>query len=62
SAAPTQIHVGAAEGCDLLLLLSKHFQKAKKSHRRGWLKGKTDKERKPVRVEAGRAAGAIPIN
>jgi len=35
-----------------LLLLSKHFRKAKKSHRRGWLKGKTDKERKPVRVTA----------
>ncbi|MGP6422274.1 hypothetical protein ACTZGP_26275, partial [Pseudomonas putida] len=50
---------GAAEGCDLLLLLSKHFRKAKKSHRRGWLKGKTDKERKPVRVKAcGDCAGS----
>jgi hypothetical protein len=45
-----------------LLLLSKRFKQAKKSHRRGWLKGKTDKERKPVRVKALRAALAVRIS
>ncbi|AVX88440.1 hypothetical protein PkP19E3_08875 [Pseudomonas koreensis] len=47
------------EAAIFCFLLSKHFRKAKKSHRRGWLKGKTDKERKPVRVTAcGDCAGS----
>jgi hypothetical protein len=56
SAAPAGKGAGAGAGCDVWLLLSKRFNQAKKSHRRGWLKGKTDKDRKPVRIKALRAA------